>query len=173
MKKEKLFWAVLAAAVLIFGLASHFTGSRQGSLYSQQQILVSDNEGHSFLAEYEFVQKLPAQQIEARYQRQVGPAEQKQYTGILLLDFLKACNMVPQQEQQVVVESKDRYNVVLTWEELSAPENVYLVWEEGGKPLTPETGAYQLVIRNDQYSTRWVKQVVSVLVDTKTETEVE
>ena len=70
-------------------------------------------------------------------------------------------------EISVSVVCADNYEIQLTGGELMAEENIYLITKENGEKLAETDGPFMLVINNDEFSTRWAKNVVRVKVNEK------
>ena len=59
----------------------------------------------------------------------------------------------------------DNYEIQLTASEILAEGNIYLITKENGEKLAESDGPFMLVINNDEFSTRWAKNVVQVKVN--------
>jgi hypothetical protein len=61
----------------------------------------------------------------------------------------------------------DNYEIRLSADEILEKSNIYLVTKENGNKLAETEGPFMLVINNDEFSTRWAKNVVQVKVNEK------
>ena len=59
----------------------------------------------------------------------------------------------------------DNYEIRLSADETLEKSNIYLVTKENGNKLAETDGPFMLVINNDEFSTRWAKNVVQVKVN--------
>lgn len=64
------------------------------------------------------------------------------------------------EDQEITVRAVDGYTVPLNSEEILDEDNVYLAYKIDG-----ETMPYQIIIRKDQFSQRWCKDVVEIEIN--------
>ncbi len=85
------------------------------------------------------------------------------FKGIRLKVLLGTLNIPLEEIDRVITTSIDAYSVALSAEEVLAEDNVYLVYEINGKPLSPMeeggSGPFRILIREDPFRQRWNKNV--------------
>jgi len=68
----------------------------------------------------------------------------------------------------VTFNASDGYRIILSAEEIAEPSNVYLTFERDGEILKSKkeggNGPFQLVIRRDPFSQRWIKHVNEIIL---------
>ncbi|MCR3955246.1 MAG: hypothetical protein NUK57_03050 [Gudongella sp.] len=91
-----------------------------------------------------------------------------EYTGVWIMDFLKHLG-IEGDFDTITFNASDGYRVMLSGEELKEPGNVYLAYMRDGEDLKSRerggNGPYQLVIRSDPFSQRWIKHVDEMRID--------
>ncbi len=100
----------------------------------------------------------------AVYQRKVGPATEHIYTGVPLSKLIELADITLTEHNTVLVKSIDSYTIELSAKEVLINDNIYIVHSMDSLPLSDEFGHYMLLIRQDEFSTRWNKMVVDILV---------
>ena len=96
--------------------------------------------------------------------RKNGDKFDKEYSGIELRSLFAKMDIPVNNDTEVTVICSDQYEIVLTGEEILTEGNIYLVTRESGEPLDEESGPFMLVVNNDEFSTRWAKNVVKVKI---------
>ena len=105
---------------------------------------------------YEYSEEDPAYvEFDAQMRKKNGDVYDNHYAGMPL-------GAAIQEDSAVTVTCADQYEIQLTGAEILAEGNVYLVTKEDGEPLPEESGSFMLVITQDEFSTRWAKNVVKV-----------
>lgn len=91
-----------------------------------------------------------------------------EYKGIELIKLLSSLNIDISNMDKITINAADGYRVILNIEELEEPSNVYLTFERDGELLKSKkqggNGPFQLVIRRDPFSQRWVKHVNEIVI---------
>ncbi len=96
------------------------------------------------------------------------PARDFTYTGVPLLAILES---VLDQEalaaaETVVARAIDGYTVSFQLDEVLAPDNVYVVYQQDGEPLGTKadggSGPLMMVVLGDEFGQRWCKFLVEV-----------
>jgi len=91
-----------------------------------------------------------------------------EYKGIELTKLLSSLNIDFSKTDKITINAADGYRVILNIEELEEPSNVYLTFERDGELLKSKkqggSGPFQLVIRRDPFSQRWVKHVNEIVI---------
>jgi DMSO/TMAO reductase YedYZ molybdopterin-dependent catalytic subunit len=90
------------------------------------------------------------------------------FKGVELNQILAAKGVSLEGISQVVTFAVDGYTIALMGTEVRMADNVYVVFERDGEDLgTRESGGsgpYQLVIRQDEFGTRWNKYLMRMEV---------
>jgi hypothetical protein len=90
------------------------------------------------------------------------------YTGIWIMDFLENLNIGEEEVDTIIFNASDGYRIILSIEELKEPSNVFLTYMRDGEDLKSRSkggnGPYQLVIRDDPFSQRWIKHVDEIII---------
>lgn len=155
------------AVLLLFAsmLAACSSPADEGERYASQEnatiLLTYEEEEH--LVNFDAILELKQHQFEVTVRE-----EERSYKGVLLRDLLAACQIPPEELNQVVAKGAGGYEVALGPEEVLAPEDVYIVYEYNGEPLKGEAdggaGPYRLVLRQDEFAQRWLKHLESLAV---------
>lgn len=92
-----------------------------------------------------------------------------EYKGIELIKLLSSLKVNTENMKAITLNAEDGYRVILNSEELNDPKNVYLVFERDGEKLKSKRkkgqGPFQLIIRRDPFSQRWIKHVDEIIVE--------
>ncbi len=92
-----------------------------------------------------------------------------QYKGIELLKLFHSLDLDLSNFEKVTFNASDGYRIILSMDELKEPSNTYLTFERDGEYLKSRKrkghGPYQLVIRRDPFSQRWIKHVDMILIE--------
>lgn len=91
------------------------------------------------------------------------------YKGIELLTFLSSLDLDLNGVKKITFNATDGYRIILSMEEVNEPSNVYLTFERDGEYLKSKKkggkGPFQLVIRRDPFSQRWIKHVDQIILE--------
>jgi hypothetical protein len=92
-----------------------------------------------------------------------------EYKGIELIKLFDSYNIDISNMEKVTFNAEDGYRVIMNTEEILDPKNVYLTYERDGKRLASKknggNGPFQLVIRRDPFSQRWIKHVNEIIIE--------
>jgi hypothetical protein len=92
-----------------------------------------------------------------------------EYKGIEMKILLASLGISSKDTDRITFNATDGYRVILDMDEVLEPNNVYLVFERDGELLKSKkkggSGPYQLVIRTDSFSQRWVKNVDEIVIN--------
>lgn len=95
--------------------------------------------------------------------------EETEYKGIELSKMLSSLNVDISSVDKITLNAEDGYRVILSSEELNESKNLYLVFERDGERLKTKRqngkGPFQLVIRRDPFSQRWIKHVNEIIIE--------
>lgn len=91
-----------------------------------------------------------------------------EYKGIELKKLLETTGIELSNYSQVTFIASDGYRIILNVEEIMEPSNVYLTFERDGELLKSKkqggNGPFQLIIRRDPFSQRWIKHVDEIIL---------
>ncbi|MFA9422919.1 MAG: molybdopterin-dependent oxidoreductase [Sedimentibacter sp.] len=92
-----------------------------------------------------------------------------EYKGIELTKLLSSLNIDISKSDKITISASDGYRIILDIEEIEEPSNVYLTFDMDGELLKSKkqggNGPFQLVIRRDPFSQRWVKHVNKISIE--------
>lgn len=92
-----------------------------------------------------------------------------EYEGVELLTILDFFNIDTNDIEKVTFNATDGYMIILKMEEVEESKNMYLTYKRDGKPLKSKerggNGPFQLVIRRDPFSQRWIKHVDEIVLE--------
>ena len=111
------------------------------------------------------LRKLPAVEKRMTIHSSLGTTKHD-FTGASLLGVLDSIDPgLTRKYTRIVTRGADGYTSVIGMSELLLPDNVYLVYEDFGKPLPTRTGkggAVQVIICNDQFGQRFTNWLVNL-----------
>ena len=105
--------------------------------------------------------------FDTQMKRKNGDVFDKTYSGIEMAVILKDIGVNPVQNTDIHIVCADNYEIRLSADEIMEKGNIYLITKENGNKLAEADGPFMLVINNDEFSTRWAKNVVQVKVNEK------
>ena len=103
--------------------------------------------------------------FDTQMKRKNGDVFDKNYSGIPMATILEDMGIDITDSVDIRVVCADNYEIQLTASEILAEGNIYLITKENGEKLAESDGPFMLVINNDEFSTRWAKNVVQVKVN--------
>lgn len=163
-KRLRLLLGVLGILLIGILIWINRTETRTEESLHQSGSLEVCHGNQTVILDAKTLRQLSTEDFEADFQRKVGPAEHRYYTGIPLSSLLAASGIPTDGADSISVVSLDQYRVELPVEEALRPGNLYLASLQDGAALPAEDGTYLLFIREDALSTRWVRQVVRLEV---------
>ncbi|MBR6609594.1 MAG: molybdopterin-dependent oxidoreductase [Oscillospiraceae bacterium] len=105
--------------------------------------------------------------FDTQMKRKNGDVFDKTYSGIEMAVILKDIGVNLSQNTDIHIVCADNYEIRLSADEIMEKGNIYLITKENGNKLAEADGPFMLVINNDEFSTRWAKNVVQVKVNEK------
>ena len=105
--------------------------------------------------------------FDTQMKRKNGDVFDKTYSGIEMAVILKDIGVTLSQNTDIHIVCADNYEIQLSADEIMEKGNIYLITKENGNKLAETDGPFMLVINNDEFSTRWAKNVVQVKVNEK------
>ncbi len=160
---KKLMIPIVLALVVIIGVFIVFNGD------DNREIKVINNETELLVSfdEVKTSQNSTTFPVVVRSSGSV-PVE-AEYTGIELITFLEEKDVKIENFKSITFNASDGYRIILSSEDISEPLNVYLTYERDGEDLLPKSkggnGPFQLVIRKDPFSQRWIKHVEEIIIN--------
>ena len=103
--------------------------------------------------------------FDTQMKRKNGDVFDKNYSGIPMIAILDDMSVAVNDKLTVSAVCADQYEIQLTADEIMAENNVWLITQESGEKLADTDGPFMLVINNDEFSTRWAKNVVRVKIN--------
>ncbi len=92
-----------------------------------------------------------------------------EYRGIELVNILIANNIEFDKFEKATFNASDGYRIILSMDEIKDKSNVYLTFEREGEILKSKkqggNGPFQLIIRRDPFSQRWIKHVNEIILE--------
>lgn len=92
-----------------------------------------------------------------------------EYKGIELSKLFSSLEIDIYNIERLTFNAYDGYKIALSLEEIMEPKNVYLTYERDNKKMRSKerggNGPYQIVIRRDPFSQRWIKHVEEIILE--------
>ncbi len=92
-----------------------------------------------------------------------------EYKGIELLKLFNSLGLEILNFDKVTFNATDGYRIILSIDEVKEASNTYLTFERDGEYLKSKkkkgNGPYQLIIRRDPFSQRWIKHVDTIIIE--------
>ena len=92
-----------------------------------------------------------------------------EYKGIEMSKLFSSLDFDISKVEKITFNASDGYRIILGIEEIKEPNNIYLTFERDGKPMKSKSqggnGPFQLVIRQDLFSQRWIKHVEEIILE--------
>ena len=102
--------------------------------------------------------------FDTQMKRKNGDVFDKNYNGIPLAVILKKMNVEITDSLDLSIVCADQYEISLTADEILTENNIWLITQENNEKLAETDGPFMLVVNNDEFSTRWAKNVVQVKI---------
>ena len=151
--------AVVIGLILIFSISKKEDASINIVQEENQQIVNSD-----FIYNHPDAISFPAV-VRSNGKKPV----ETEYKGIEMSKLFSSLNIDISGTQKISFNAIDGYKIILDIDEINEPSNVYLTFERDGKPLKSKkqggNGPFQLVIRRDPFSQRWIKHVYEIILE--------
>lgn len=173
MKKNKVIILIALIFLVIFFFISQKNRLPKLSLMISEEIILENG----VRIEDQFI-TISTEQIYANPNSETFPAVvrssgekpvQTEYTGIELKYLLDEYGFNVKDDNKITFNASDGYRIILLGEEANQPKNVYLVYKRDGELLKAKSrggkGPYQIVIRKDPFSQRWIKHVDEIIIE--------
>lgn len=162
--KEILTIVVVLIVITAVGLTINYHGSQGKIKYLESaEIQIVDKGEEKAPLNLKDLEALTPMKFNATLQRSVLQSD-KEYTfmGFSLEKVLTFADIMPQDEEVLVVVSVEGYEFPFTREEIKQNENVFIVYKEDGNYLRKYKdgrvqGPYMLLVLDDPLSWRWDK----------------
>ena len=160
MKKKLLIFIIVMLVII-----SVFLMQRE----DKAQILIKQGANEK-IVEKEYIYNHPQAILFPSVVRSSGekPVE-TEYKGIELSTFLSSLDVDLNSTEKITFNATDGYRIILSIEEVNDPSNVYISFERDGDFLKSKkqggNGPFQLVIRRDPFSQRWIKHVDQIVLE--------
>lgn len=172
MKSKKLWLlvgiiAVMAAAVAVFAiLNAGNVEEKQASQDNATVTVIADEQEETFNLTY--LKSFDKEEFSTTLDTSETDPQEHVFCGVPLATVLQELGFSLDNAEQVVFTAADGYTTVVTAQEAADIQNVYLVYERGGKPLGTKqeggTGPIEIVIAKDQYGQRWCKFLMEIKI---------
>lgn len=117
-------------------------------------------DGQTVLLKATDIKQIGQEEFAADLKSSGKSAEEHIYTGVPVKALFAEVAIDLKEDQEITVRAVDGYTVPLNSEEILDEDNVYLAYKIDG-----ETMPYQIIIRKDQFSQRWCKDVVEIEIN--------
>ncbi len=159
-KNNKLYLLIIMVLMMLFSSCSNQNEQISLKINANEEI---QNINADFIFNHENVILFPS------VVRSSGkkPVETN-FKGVELSTLFKSANIDAKNFDKFTFKGSDGYSIVLKKEEIIEPNNAYLVFERDGEKLKSNksgSGPFQLIIRNDPFSQRWVKRVNEIILE--------
>lgn len=92
-----------------------------------------------------------------------------EYKGVEMSSFFDSLSIDTSNIEKITFNATDGYRIVIGKTEIDKPDNVYLTFERDGEYMKSKkqggNGPFQLVIREDPFSQRWIKHVDTIILE--------
>lgn len=171
MKNRNIWIVLIAVAVLAAGIAVfaalNGTADKQASQDNATVTIVMGDVSKTF--DLEYLKSLQKTEFETVQDTSKAGPEIKSFGGVPLITVLEDMGLSLDGAEQVIFKAADNYVSAVTAEEAADPENVYLVYERGGKPSGAKreggSGPIEIVVRKDLYAQRWCKYLMEIDIE--------
>ncbi len=165
MKKKTSIMVVVALVILaILGIVQVMASQEAATLLAEDEVAIYYQGTQVATLTGEDMEVL-AISFEATFRKKVGDPEDFTYTGVPMSEILSRYGISLEDDTTLLVTAIDSYTIELTVEEIQQSDNAYLVYQQDGEQLDEESGSYMLVVKQDEFSTRWNKRVVELHVE--------
>jgi hypothetical protein len=170
-KNALIISAVIAGLVLTITILVLLNGnSAEDKQASQDNATVTVVAGDVIKTfDLEYLKSLPKEEFSAVEDTSSTGPEQKSFGGVPLAAVLEDLGFSLDGAERVVFRAVDDYVSSVTAEEAADTENVYLVYERGGKPSGIKrqggSGPIEVVVRKDAFAQRWCKYLMEIDIE--------
>lgn len=167
---QPILWRTATALALCFSLGT----AAQTASDVTTSVTIAGNVARTMSLTVADLKRYPAHQVEYvprnAAQQKTPAGAPRRYTGCLLRDVLADARPTENKPRElrksyVVATASDGYEVVFSWAELFVSpvgDNVFVVYERDGAPLSDDEGRIALVAVTDTAPVRHVKRLGSL-----------
>jgi len=170
MKKRNII--IISLIVVLVIVVGVFTYLNTGNIEEKKQLeesktIVVKFDGNEIgRVDMDFMKSAGEKEFSAVMDTSDSGPEEHLYTGVLMKDVLTKMGIEIGDYKMFSVKAVDGYTVAFKTEEIQDDDNIYIVYKENGEDLGTKSsggkGPYQIIVRKDQFSTRWCKFVVEI-----------
>ncbi|MDY0236273.1 MAG: hypothetical protein RBR71_09605 [Gudongella sp.] len=173
MKRNRVIILIALIGIIILFFITQTNKSPKLSLMISEEIILDNNlgiEDQLITIDSEKLYTNPKSETFPAVVRSDGekPVE-TEYTGIALKTLLDEFGIVVKNDNTIIFNASDGYRIILLGEEINEPKNIYLVYKRDGELLKAKNkggkGPYQIIIRRDPFSQRWIKHVEEIIIE--------
>ena len=159
--------AVLVVVVVVFAYLNAGDLDRKRDLETSAEFVLIYGDKEHRVSREDIVALGPVEFSTVMRTSTTGPASVT-FTGVELRTVLEEYKVDIQADSTIEVKALDGYASAIQGEEVLEHKNVYITIAMNGEPLKPKSegglGPYYLVIRNGEFSQRWVKFMEEIIV---------
>lgn len=160
--QKMLFYGILLLVVVVAVFA--FFNRSQDNL-QEGQLLIKAGDNQLALLTIADLQQLPAVEKQMVISSTLGKSEHK-FSCIELAEVFDSIDPgLTSQYTRIITRGIDHYTSGLEMGEVLKPDNVYIVYADGDKPLKTKTGkegSMRLIIVDDEFGQRFTNFLVSI-----------
>ncbi|MGI5880568.1 MAG: hypothetical protein ACOX6L_08245 [Syntrophomonadaceae bacterium] len=160
--KKLLISGILLLAVIV--VVFSFLNRSQDNL-QEGQLLITAGDSELALLTITDLQQLPAVEKKMVINSSRGKSEH-QFTCTELRQVLDSIDSgLTTRYDRIITRGIDNYTSGLEMSEVWQPDNVYIAWADGGKPLKTKTGqegSMRIIIMADEFGQRFTNYLVSI-----------
>ncbi len=161
MKNKHIIIIVLTLMVLVsmFALLNRNMVKDKKILHDHHEVVIKEAR-QNILLSFSDINQLGEEEFTAHLKSSGQPAKEHLYTGVPAKSLFQAVGIDLKENQKVTVRAVDGYTVTLNSEEILDEDNVYLAYQ-----IDRENIPYQIILRKDEFSQRWCKDVVEMEIN--------
>ncbi len=159
----------LLALVVIVGVFAYLNaadGDDRRASQREAEIYINMDEERAATVDLPLMLDLKQHEFTETLRSSEGAPRDHTYRGVRLMDLFRHFDLDLEDTEQIVTRAADGYTVALTVEEVREEDNVYVVHELDGEPLSPKeeggSGPFMVVIRQDEFGQRWNKYLMEI-----------
>ncbi len=159
---------ILTILTIIFVFLNKNTLTNYGDEKIDGTILFIYGEQQDYV-DFEYIEKLPQTEFEATVRSSGQSPKEVMYTAVKMSDILNSLGIDYKSTNRAIIRAEDAYASAVSAEDIDIDDNVYIAYKIDDKYMQSREnggeGPFQLVIRQDNFSQRWVKYVVEVEIE--------
>ena len=171
MSKNKIAAIIIGVLVVLLGIGLVFNQKivkENKALIENVEIKIVDQGKEIGVISYEEIIALGAVEYEAIYDTSKTDPIVETYKGVELQTILRSFDIPLKERNAVTLTAVDNFAMAYTMEEVLQEENMYITFERNGKVIEGkeegDSGPLLAIVKNDQFSNRRCKWLISVEV---------